>query len=219
VINEIDFTPLWYRHRQVAIRARRKRLVYLSLLVLFMGSWFAMNEGRIKQVKAELTKIELHHEQTQSLYRGALNHKNEEDLLTDQLQRFKALAAHVPKHVILAELSHCLPEKVRIDRLQIENLSEYQFSRSGTSLRSALREGSSQAPPNLQHSDLAVTFIAQSSNKDAIYHFFLNLRESCLFEEVTSDPTEYLRTAQGRLISAKRFRVYVYSAEHIDRDK
>ncbi|MCG3137898.1 MAG: hypothetical protein HJJLKODD_01753 [Phycisphaerae bacterium] len=205
MLNHIDFTPKWYRQKLATREDRRQRLIYLTVLVLLMGGWFGITEGRIRQAQAVLLSAQKQNEQAKSQKVEYEQLRTQFGVLEQQLASFHQLSTYIPKSVILAELSHCLPDQVRLVDIDINLLNDR-----------TVREPNNE---RIAHCDLVVEFTAQAVKEDTLLDFVSMLKQSKLFELVLYDANQQVPLANDVVLYTKQFRLYVYRAEHIDYDE
>ncbi len=214
-MSRIDFTPQWYRNEMHSARNRRRRIAFVGVIFLLMVSWFVVNEGRISSAQAMLLETEANSQQSQLLSARLQNVRNEKKGLQRQLDHCEALLNHVPPSVVLAEISHRIPDQASLKNFRLAPASANRASRR--------QRGSRQSPPRQvpgahgsapAHCRMKATITAHATGSETMFRFVRNLEESALFAELDQSGMSS-HEISGVTVKQKTIELYVLDAECI----
>ncbi len=214
-MNRIDFTPQWYRNELHSVRNRRRRMAFVGVIVLLMVSWFVINEGRISSAQAMLQETEANSQQSQLLNARLQSIRDEKQKLQGQLAHYEALLNHVPPSVVLAEISHRIPDPACLKNFRLAPVSTDRASRR----KRTSRPGPPRQVPGAHgsapaHCRMKATITAQATGSETMFRFVRNLKESALFAELKQKGMSS-KEVSGIKIKEKTIELYVLNAECI----
>ncbi len=214
-MNRIDFTPQWYRNELHSARNRRRRIAFVGVIFLLMVSWFVVNEGRISSAQAMLHETEANSQQSQLLSDRLLSIRNEKQELQRKLAHYETLLNHMPPSVVLAEISHRIPDQASLKNFRLTPVSadraptRKRVSRHSPRRRVPGAHGSAPA-----HCRMKATITAHATGSETMKRFVGNLKESALFGVVDQDGMSS-HELSGITIKQKTIYLYVLDAECI----
>ncbi len=211
-MSQIDFTPQWYRNELHSARNRRRRFAFVGVICLLMVSWFVINEGRISNAQAELRGTEANSQQSQLLSARLQKIRNEKQELQRKLAHYEALLNHVPPSVVLAEISHQIPDQASLKNFVLAPLSaERSSARKRVSRSARASEARGSAPA---HCRMKATITAHATSSETMKRFVRNLKESVLFAGLKQKGTSS-EEVSGIKVKKKTIELYVLDAECI----
>ncbi len=214
-MSRIDFTPQWYRNELYSARNRRRRIGFVGVIFLLMVSWFVINEGRISNAQAMLLETEANSQQSQLLSARLQSIRSEKQTLHRQLAHYETLLNHVPPSVVLAEISHRIPDQASLKSFRLAPVSADRAStRKRASRHSPPRRvpGTHGSAP--AHCRMKATITAHATGSETMKRFVGNLKESALFGVVDQDGMSS-HELSGITIKQKTIYLYVLDAECI----
>lgn len=211
-MNPVDFTPQWYRFQLQSARNRRRRLGALGVICLLMVCWFVINEGRIQSAQAALRETRATCDQSQLLSARLQELRQEKQELQAQQQRYLALQSNISPSVILAEISHRIPDEASVVDFLVEPIGAAKSHRPTRSRRSSTVEPLPEAVA--QSCSLVVTLTAHAANSDVMYRLVQNLKASSLFMELHQGGIESY-VVFGTTVKRKTIQLYVLNSESI----
>ncbi len=211
-MSQIDFTPQWYRNELHSARNRRRRFAFVGVICLLMVSWFVINESRISNAQAELRGTEANSQQSQLLSDRLETIRHEKQELQRKLAHYETLLNHVPPSVVLAEISHHIPDEASLKNFVLAPLSAGRSSaRKRVSRSTRASEAHDSAPP---HCRMKATITALATGSEAMKRFVLDLKKSALFGVVNHDGMSG-HELDGITVKQKTIYLYVLDAECI----
>ncbi len=225
-MSRIDFTPQWYRNELHSARNRRRRMAFVGVIFLLMVSWFVINEGRISSAQAVLRGTEANSQQSQAVLRGTEANSQQSQLLSDRLQsirnkkqelqrqlaHYEALLNHVPPSVVLAEISHRIPDEASLKDFVLAPLSAKRSSNRKRASRFAIVPGTHDSAP--AHCRMMATITAHASGSETMSRFVGKLKESALFAGLGQKGTSSEKVS-GIKVKEKTMYLFVLDAECI----
>lgn len=211
-MNRVDFTPQWYRLQLQSARNRKRRLGALGVICLVMVCWFVINEGRIQNAQAALRDTRATCDQSQLLSARLQELRQEKQKLQGQQQRYLALQNNISPSVILAEISHRIPDDASVVDFLVEPLGAAKSHRSKRSRRSVAVESLPEAV--VQSCSLVVTLTAHAASSDVMYRLIQNLKASSLFMELHQGGIDSY-VVFGTTVKRKTIQLYVLNSECI----
>ncbi len=211
-MSRIDFTPQWYRNELHSARNRRRRVAFVGVIFLLMVSWFVVNEGRISNAQAMLLETEANSQQSQLLSARLQNIRKEKKGLQRQLAHYEALLNHVPPSVVLAEISHRIPDQASLKKFRLAPVSADRASRRKRASRSAGVPGVRGSAP--AHCRMKATITAHAAGSETMFRFVRNLKESALFAGLDQGGMSS-HELSGATVKQKTIELYVLDAECI----
>ncbi len=214
-MSRIDFTPQWYRNELHSARNRRRRIAFVGVIFLLMVSWFVVNEGRISSAQAMLLETEATSQQSQLLSARLQNIRKEKKGLQRQLAHYEKLLNHVPPSVVLAEISHRIPDQASLRDFRLAPVSAGRASRR--------KHASRQSPPRQvpgahgsapAHCRMKATITAHTTGSETMFRFVRNLKESALFARLGQGGMSS-HELSGVTVKQKTIDLYVLDAECI----
>ncbi len=214
-MSRIDFTPQWYRNELHSAQNRRRRIVFVGVIFLLMVSWFVVNEGRISSAQAMLLETEANSQQSQLLSARLQSIRNEKQELQRKLTHYEALLNHVPPSVVLAEISHRIPDQASLKDFRLAPVSTDRAPRR----KRAARHSPSRRVPGARssapaHCRMRATLTAHATGSETMKRFVLNLQESALFAVLDQDGMSS-HELSGITVKQKTIYLYVLDAECI----
>ncbi len=211
-MSRIDFTPQWYRNELHSARNRRRRIAFVGVIFLLMVSWFVINEGLISSAQAMLHETEANSQQSQLLSARLQRIRNEKQMLQRQLAHYEALLNHVPPSVVLAEISHRIPDQASLKNFRLGPVSAERASRRKRASRSgSVPRVHGSAPA---HCRMKATITAHATGSETMKSFVGNLKESALFGMLDQDGMSG-HELSGITLKQKTIYLYVLDAECI----
>ncbi len=211
-MNRIDFTPQWYRNELHSVRTRRRRMAFVGVIIVLMVSWFVINEGRIRSVQAMLHETQANSEQSQMLSARLQSIRDEKQKLQGQLAHYKALQNHVPPSVVLAEISHRIPDQASLVDFRLAPVS---VNRASTRKRASRSASVPRAHNSAQaYCRMKATITAHATGSETMFRFVRNLKESALFG-VLDQGGMSSHELSGITLKQKTIYLYVLDAECI----
>jgi len=211
VVNDIDFTPRWYRARLESATNRKRRLGFVGLLGLVMVCWFLMNEGRIRHARAALQMTRQSQEQSYMLRERLGKLRTQKDHLLQLSERYEALAQSLPPSIIFAEISHSIPPGASLGAFRLLPVDESAGQPSRRAAQASSRSGAESA---CEYCSFVVTMKARSMDREDLVVFIDNLRASPLFRTVHASAT-VMRDIGGVVVRENEIELGVLSAEYI----
>ncbi len=211
-MSRIDFTPQWYRNELHSARNRRRRMAFVGVICLLMVSWFVINEGRISSAQAELRGTEASSQQSQLLSARLQTIRNEKQELQRKLDHYETLLNHVPPSVVLAEISHQIPDEASLKDFVLAPLSASRPSNRKRPSRPARTAKVPSAAP--AHCRMKATITAHATDSQTMKLFVRSLKESALFAKLKQLGMSS-KEVSGIKIKEKTIELYVLDAECI----
>lgn len=211
-MSRIDFTPQWYRNELHSARNRRRRIAFVGVIIMLMVSWFVINEGRIGKAQAMLHETEANSQQSQLLSARLQSIRDDKKELQRQLAHYAELLNHVPPSVVLAEISHRIPDQASLKTFRLAPVSTDRASARKRALRSAGRPRAHGSGP--AHCRMKATITAHATGSETMFRFVRNLKESALFGMLDQDGMSS-RELSGITVKQKTIYLYVLDAECI----
>ena len=119
-VKDLDFTPAWHRKTVQRRLARKRRTVWIVLLLASIGTWTLWKQTQLRSAQARMEALQVNFHQQSAMVTQAVS-------LQEAIQREQArekllrtAAGGIEIHQILAELSRLLPESTYLDALRIE---------------------------------------------------------------------------------------------------
>ncbi len=178
-MSRIDFTPQWYRNELHSAQNRRRRFAFVGVICMLMVSWFVINESRISSAQAVLRGTEANSQQSQLLSARLQTIRSEKQELKRKLAHYETLLNHVPPSVILAEISHRIPDEASLKTFQLTPVSANHAPRRKRASRSAGVPGTHASVP--EHCRMKATITAHATGSETMFRFVRNLKKSVLF--------------------------------------
>lgn len=214
-MSRIDFTPQWYRNELHSVRNRRRRIAFVGVIFLLMVSWFVINEGRIRSAQAMLHETETNSQQSQLLSARLQSIRSEKQKLQRQLAHYEALLNHVPPSVVLAEISHRIPDQASLKDFRLAPVSADRASnRKRASRHSPPRRVSGARGSAPAHCRMKATITAHAAGSETMFRFVRNLKESALFGVLDQGGMSG-HELSGIMLKQKTIYLYVLDAECI----
>lgn len=211
-MSQVDFTPQWYRNELHSAQNRRRRRAFVGALFLLMVSWFVINEGRISSAQAMLRDTEANSQQSQLLSARLQSIRNEKHKLQRELAHYGALQKQVPPSIVLAEISHRIPDEASLKNFRLAPASSDGASRRKRGPRSASVPAVRGSAP--AHCRLKATLTAHATGSETMFRFVRNLEESALFAELEQGGISSSERG-GVTVKQKTIGLYVLDAECI----
>ncbi len=214
-MSRIDFTPQWYRNELHSARNRRRRIAFVGVIFLLMVSWFVINEGRISNAQAMLLETEANSQQSQLLSARLQSIRNEKQELQRQLAHYEALLNHVPPSVVLAEISHRIPDQASLKDFRLTPVSTDRAPRrKRTARRSPPRQAPGAHGSAPTHCRMKATITAHATGSETMFRFVRNLKDSALFAGLDQGGMSS-HEVSGVTVKQKTIELYVLDAECI----
>ena len=211
-MSQIDFTPQWYRNELHSARNRRRRFAFVGAICLLMVSWFVINESRISGAQAELRGTEANSQQSQLLSDRLQTIRHEKQELQRELAHYETLLNHVPPSVVLAEISHRIPDQASLKNFVLAPLSANRSSNRKRPSRSERANATRDAAP--AHCRMMATITAHATSSETMRRFVQELKESALFAALEQKGTSS-EEVSGIKVKKKTIELYVLDAECI----
>ena len=211
-MSRIDFTPQWYRNELHSARNRRRRMAFVGVIIVLMVSWFVINEGRISSAQAVLRGTEANSQQSQLLSARLQTIRNEKQELQRKLAHYEMFLNHVPPSVILAEISHRIPDQASLKDFRLAPVSAARAStRKRASRSESVPRAHGSAPA---HCRMKATITAHATDSETMFRFVRNLKDSALFGVVEQGGMSG-HELSGVTLKQKTIYLYVLEAECI----
>ena len=192
---------------QFAIRAPRHGLLQpvLELAMEVAGE-------HERATARHLIGTEANSQQSQLLSARLQAIRKEKQELQRQLAHYETLLNHVPPSVVLAEISHQIPDEASLKNFVLAPLSAERSSDRKRPLRSSRANKAHSAAP--AHCRMKATITAHATDSQTMKLFVRSLKESALFAEVKQLGMGS-KEVSGIKIKAKTIELYVLDAECI----
>ncbi len=206
----IDFTPQWYRTNLQASHDRRKGLGYLGVILLLIVGGGIFNEVRIREARADLTQNEQNHRKAMEMQADLNKLREEKDATAARVRRYDQANSSVPVSIIMAEISHCLPEDVRLSDFTLQRGTEGDEGNRNRHVGSKDPVPAKTSLPDL--CDTKVTLKAQATDDAQMATFVRRLSESALFGKI-DHKTSTSHPWNQRDIVEKEITLYINNGE------
>jgi Tfp pilus assembly protein PilN len=204
-VNDVDFTPRWYRKKIESVKNRQRRMCFLALIGLLMFCWGVINEGRIRSALAALESARQSHQQSQLLQERLGNLRQKKNDLQQLNEWYDELARHLAPSVVFAEISHHIPDGACLSSFRLEPIAQAEA-------RGPSRAAATEDPCRFGGSRIVIS--AQATDRGDLVVFIENLRESHLFAGIHASATK-MRDIGGTVVKEVEIQACALSAEFI----